>query len=116
MTAYLAGVQERLRDAELARAAEAARAVEAEAKAAAEPHRAADRRTGRHHPGRHRVGRCRLAVGRAAADRAGPPGDRPRQRGAPRGHPAARAGQNSAIGETAPWAVAAAAAEKAGTS
>jgi serine/threonine-protein kinase len=36
LTAHLAGVQERLRDAELARAAEAARAVEAEAKAAAE--------------------------------------------------------------------------------
>jgi serine/threonine-protein kinase len=36
MTTYLAGVQERLRAAELARAAEAARAIEAEAKAAAE--------------------------------------------------------------------------------
>ena len=36
ITAYLAGVQERLRAAELARAAEAARAEEAEAKAAAE--------------------------------------------------------------------------------
>ncbi len=36
MTAYLAGVQERLREAELSRAAESARAVEAEAKAAAE--------------------------------------------------------------------------------
>jgi len=36
LTSYLAGVQERLRAAELARAAEAARAEEAEAKAAAE--------------------------------------------------------------------------------
>ena len=36
ITGYLAGVQERLRAAELARAAEAARALEAEAKAAAE--------------------------------------------------------------------------------
>jgi serine/threonine-protein kinase len=36
ITAYLAGVQERLRDAELARAAETARAREAEAKASAE--------------------------------------------------------------------------------
>ncbi len=36
LTAYLAGVQERLREAELSRAAESARAVEAEAKAAAE--------------------------------------------------------------------------------
>ncbi len=36
MTAYLAGVQERLRAAELSRAAESARAQEAEAKAAAE--------------------------------------------------------------------------------
>jgi serine/threonine-protein kinase len=36
LTAYLAGVQERLRSTELARAAEAARAQEAEAKAAAE--------------------------------------------------------------------------------
>ena len=38
MTAYLAGVQERLRDAELSRAAESARAREAEAKASAERH------------------------------------------------------------------------------
>ena len=44
MTAYLAGVQERLRAAELSRAAEAARAAEAEAKAAAE--RRARRLTG----------------------------------------------------------------------
>jgi serine/threonine-protein kinase len=36
LTAHLAGVQERLREAELARAAESARAVEAEAKVAAE--------------------------------------------------------------------------------
>ena len=36
MTAYLAGVQERLREAELSRAAESARAQEAEAKASAE--------------------------------------------------------------------------------
>ena len=44
MTAYLAGVQERLREAELSRAAESARAEEAEAKAAAE--RRARRLTG----------------------------------------------------------------------
>ena len=36
LTAYLAGVQERLRTAEMARAAEAARAEAAEARAAAE--------------------------------------------------------------------------------
>ena len=44
LTAYLAGVQERLREAELARAAESARAQEAEAKVAAE--RRARRLTG----------------------------------------------------------------------
>jgi eukaryotic-like serine/threonine-protein kinase len=44
LTAYLAGVQERLREAELSRAAESARAVEALAKAAAE--RRARRLTG----------------------------------------------------------------------
>src|SRR5947209_14684573 len=36
LTAYLAGVQQRLREAELARAAESVRAEEAEAKTAAE--------------------------------------------------------------------------------
>ena len=68
LTGYLAGVQERLREAELSRAAESARAEEAEAKASAE--RRARRLTAALAATvllAGRTGRRRLAVGRAGA-------------------------------------------------
>jgi len=114
ITAYLAGVQERLREAELSRAAESARAVEALAKAAAE--RQARRLTGAlaatvllacglgaagwRWAELQRLGRLREASGRVnlALQEA------TRLRGL---------AQGAAVEDPGPWAVAAVAAEKA---
>ncbi len=121
LTGYLAGVQERLRSAELARAAEAARAQEAsktaeaaEAKAAAERRAAAD-------PGPRRDASCWRADwaspaggGSSWIEWAGPA----RQRGvstlAVREATRLRGqAQGAAMGDLAPWDAAAAAVEKA---
>ena len=114
ITAYLAGVQERLRAAELARAAEAARAEEAEAKAAAE--RRARRLT------RALAATVLLAGGLGVAgwrwvelDRL----DRPREATARVNAAVQEAtrlrgrAQGAAVGDMAPWDAAAAAVEKA---
>jgi serine/threonine-protein kinase len=114
MTAYLAGVQERLREAELARAAEAARAREAEAKAAAE--RRARRLTaalaatvlvaaGLVGAGWRWVELQQIERARRATDRVNQAlREATRLRGL---------AQGAAVGDTAPWAVAASAAERA---
>ena len=114
ITAYLAGVQERLREAELSRAAESARALEAEAKASAE--RRARRLTaalaatvllagllggaGWRWVELQRIGRVREASGRVNTAIQ----DATRLRGQ---------AQGAAVGNVAAWAAAAAAAERA---
>ena len=114
MTAYLAGVQERLREVELSRAAESARAVEAEAKASVE--RRARRLTaalaatvllagllggaGWRWVELQRVERVREASGRVNVALQ----EATRLRGL---------AQGAAIGDLAPWALAASAAERA---
>ena len=93
MTAYLAGVQERLREAELSRAAESARARGGRGQGvcrAARP--AADRRAGRDGLLAGAAGRHRLAVGRAPAAGAGTGSLRAGQRRTPGRDPAARPG------------------------
>ena len=91
MTAYLAGVQERLRSAELARAAESARAEEARGTAVAAEARAAAERRARRLTGALAatvllaggLGGGRLAVDRARAAGPGPRGGRASQHRGP---------------------------------
>ena len=102
MTAYLAGVQERLREAELSRAAESARAGGRGQGVRRAASAAADRRPGRDRAPGRRAGRRRLAVGRAPAARAGAGSIRAGQRRTPGGDPAARPGAGRGGGRPGP--------------
>ncbi len=83
MTAYLAGVQERLRGRAGPRRGNGPRRRGRSQGCRRTPGPPSHRCTGRHRRSRHGSGRGYLAVDRTAATRAVAPGDRPRQHGPP---------------------------------